>query len=189
MSDNLRSFKCIDLPEEVDEDAISQYFSQHGDVEDVKIEIAEDDTLVATVRMGRPEQALAMLEAGSHVISGVTIAMEEMETDDGEDTFMTVVAQGVNASIATFNLKGEDHTLGNTVRYMLNKNPNVEFAGYSIPHPYSNLLKIRVQTKLGEAAVESLKQSLRDLTDMTNHILDTFTQQVDQYQESNMDMS
>jgi len=34
------------------------------------------------------------------------------------------------ASEATFALAGEDHTLGNALRYMLNKNPEVVFAGY-----------------------------------------------------------
>lgn len=29
---------------------------------------------------------------------------------------------------ATFALQGEDHTMGNALRYMLNKNPHVSFA-------------------------------------------------------------
>lgn len=29
---------------------------------------------------------------------------------------------------ATFALQGEDHTMGNAIRYMLNKNPHVSFA-------------------------------------------------------------
>ena len=36
-------------------------------------------------------------------------------------------------SEATFALQGEDHTLGNALRFMLNKSPNVAFAARSLP--------------------------------------------------------
>lgn len=32
-----------------------------------------------------------------------------------------------------FQFVGEDHTLGNSLRYMLMKDPRVEFAGYTAP--------------------------------------------------------
>lgn len=47
---------------------------------------------------------------------------------------------------ATYSLAGEDHTLGNSLRFMLNKNPHVSFAGYSVPHPADELVNVRVQT-------------------------------------------
>ena len=55
---------------------------------------------------------------------------------------------------ATYSLAGEDHTLGNALRFMLNKNPHVAFAGYSVPHPADELVNVRVQTsgKLPSAA-------------------------------------
>lgn len=43
---------------------------------------------------------------------------------------MATAPAGQDAAEATFALAGEDHTLGNTLRYMLNKNPEVVFAGY-----------------------------------------------------------
>ena len=46
----------------------------------------------------------------------------------------------------TFTLKDEDHTMGNAVRYMLNKNPQVSLAGYSVPHPMEKSVNVRVQT-------------------------------------------
>ena len=40
-----------------------------------------------------------------------------------------------DAREACFALQGEDHTLGNALRYMLNKNPNVALA--VLPSPQS----------------------------------------------------
>lgn len=42
---------------------------------------------------------------------------------------------------------GEDHTLGNSFRYVLAKNRKVDFVGYSIPHPSEMKLNMRIQTK------------------------------------------
>jgi DNA-directed RNA polymerase subunit L len=35
----------------------------------------------------------------------------------------------------TFAIGNEDHTLGNALRHVLMQNADVEFAGYSVPHP------------------------------------------------------
>ena len=35
----------------------------------------------------------------------------------------------------TFVLHNEDHTLGNALRYMMLKDPDVDFCGYNVPHP------------------------------------------------------
>jgi len=47
---------------------------------------------------------------------------------------------------ATYSLQNEDHTLGNCLRYQLNKNPGVLVAGYSVPHPMERKVNVRVQT-------------------------------------------
>ena len=44
---------------------------------------------------------------------------------------------------ATFTLRDEDHTLGNALRFALNKNPHVAFCGYSVLHPSSTLVRTR----------------------------------------------
>ncbi|CAG8516475.1 8358_t:CDS:2 [Cetraspora pellucida] len=46
----------------------------------------------------------------------------------------------------TFSINGEDHTLGNALRYVITLNPEVEYCGYSIPHPSEDKLNIRIQT-------------------------------------------
>ena len=47
----------------------------------------------------------------------------------------------------TYTFQNEDHTLGNILRYMLMKDPNTLFCGYSIPHPSEDIMNIRLQTK------------------------------------------
>ena len=69
-----------------------------------------------------------------------------------------------------FQFKGEDHTLGNAARYMLCKNPDVEFAGYTIPHPSEPHMNIRVQTNGSKPAVESFSDSLHMLVKAYDHI-------------------
>lgn len=58
----------------------------------------------------------------------------------------------------TFQIHDEDHTLGNALRYIImkkfvnlylagvNDSPDVEFCGYSIPHPSEPKLNLRIQT-------------------------------------------
>ena len=46
----------------------------------------------------------------------------------------------------TYSFTGEDHTLGNLLRYALMKDPETLFSGYSVPHPSEDLMNIRLQT-------------------------------------------
>ncbi|KAK7503887.1 hypothetical protein BaRGS_00005010, partial [Batillaria attramentaria] len=80
----------------------------------------------------------------------------------------------------TFVLHDEDHTLGNSLRYIIMKNPEVEFCGYSVPHPSENKINLRIQTR-GPPAVEVLKKGLRDLNDVCSHVLSTFQAAVQDY--------
>ena len=52
------------------------------------------------------------------------------------------------ANAGTFIVQKEDHTLGNTVRMQLHRDPNVVFAGYQVPHPSDNrvIVKVRAAT-------------------------------------------
>ena len=47
----------------------------------------------------------------------------------------------------TYSFLNEDHTLGNILRYILMKDPNTSFCGYSIPHPSEDLMNLRLQTR------------------------------------------
>lgn len=59
---------------------------------------------------------------------------------------------------ATFVIVNEDHTLGNCIRYCLTCNPEVSFAGYSIPHPAETKLNLRIQS-FTQPATECLLQA------------------------------
>ena len=85
---------------------------------------------------------------------------------------MEVDAAG-DVSSATFTLHNEDHTMGNTLRYMLNKMPEVSFVGYSVPHPAEPKMNIRLQT-VGPPATEVLHTALGTVYAVGEHVLSTF---------------
>ncbi|OEL30020.1 hypothetical protein BAE44_0008960 [Dichanthelium oligosanthes] len=82
-----------------------------------------------------------------------------------------------DSSASTFSIMEEDHTLANSVRFVLNQDPRVSFCGYSIPHPAENKVNIRVQTT-GDPAKDVLKDALQDLMVMCQHIRGTFDTRV-----------
>ena len=42
--------------------------------------------------------------------------------------------------------RDEDHTLGNALRHVLMQNDEVDFCGYSVPHPSEPKMNLRLQT-------------------------------------------
>ena len=72
------------------------------------------------------------------------MAVEEPE--QGASNNITINQKVGDRTCATYNFKGEDHTLGNLLRFSLVKNPDVEFCGYSITHPSENEMNLRLQT-------------------------------------------
>jgi len=76
---------------------------------------------------------------------------------------------GTDETCATFVFTDEDHTLGNSLRYVLSRNPDVSFVGYSIPHPSEPKLNMRLQTRKGPA-IDMLRWGLKTLSEMCDHI-------------------
>ncbi|BAF29370.1 uncharacterized protein [Oryza sativa Japonica Group] len=89
-----------------------------------------------------------------------------------------------DSTASTFSIVEEDHTLANSVRFVLNQDPRVAFCGYSIPHPADNKVNIRVQTT-GDPAKDVLKDSLQDLMVMCQHVRGTFDTAVTQFRQNN----
>lgn len=85
-----------------------------------------------------------------------------------------------NPSSSTFSFSEEDHTLGNSLRYVLNHDPRVEFCGYSVPHPSENRINVRIQTT-GDPAKDVLKDALHDLMLMCQHVRSTFEREVEDF--------
>mmetsp|Transcript_44327 Transcript_44327/g.107140 ORF Transcript_44327/g.107140 Transcript_44327/m.107140 type:complete len:144 (+) Transcript_44327:50-481(+) len=73
----------------------------------------------------------------------------------------------------TFAIGNEDHTLGNALRHVLIKDPRVEFAGYSVPHPAEAIVQIRVQTseESSTTAVQALQESCETLDEQCQFVL------------------
>ncbi|KAI8809620.1 DNA-directed RNA polymerase [Cladochytrium replicatum] len=78
----------------------------------------------------------------------------------------------------TFVLKEEDHTLGNPLRYILMKNPQVTFCGYSIPHPSEAKIHLRIQTDGTITAYQALHKGLDDLMELCNYVVHTFKESI-----------
>ncbi|KAF2238644.1 RBP11-like subunits of RNA polymerase [Viridothelium virens] len=75
---------------------------------------------------------------------------------------------------ASFEFLHEDHTLGNALRHVIMKNPAVELAGYTIPHPSESKMHLRIQMYDGASAYDALEQGIDDLDDMCDEILKKF---------------
>merc|ERR1711900_93885 len=84
------------------------------------------------------------------------------------------ILPGSSDTAASFEFKKEDHTLGNALRYIIMKNPDVEFCGYSIPHPSEALMNIRIRTYEGTTAVDALDKGLQDLMDLCDVVAAKF---------------
>ncbi|KIO26055.1 hypothetical protein M407DRAFT_243862 [Tulasnella calospora MUT 4182] len=69
-------------------------------------------------------------------------------------------------SAATYCIQEESHTLGNALRWMLMKDPRVEFCGYSVPHPSEPKIHVRIQMYDGVSSLDALLQALQNLDDL-----------------------
>ncbi|XP_070615829.1 DNA-directed RNA polymerases I and III subunit RPAC2-like [Erythrolamprus reginae] len=96
-----------------------------------------------------------------------------------------VRAEGSDKSCVTFVLNNEDHTLGNSLRYMIMKNPEVEFCGYSITHPSESKINFRIQSRGGRPAIDTFQKGLEDLMGVCQHVLSTFEASVEEYKAMN----
>ena len=99
--------------------------------------------------------------------------------DTNNDASTTRAAAGSNTSNsgvfeATYSLQNEDHTLGNCLRYQLNKNPGVALAGYSVPHPMERKVNVRVQTIQPLTADGAMREALLDVVSICEHVTETF---------------
>ncbi len=74
----------------------------------------------------------------------------------------------------TFTINAEDHTLANSLRYLMMKNPHVIFCGYTIPHPSEFKVNMRIQTNGQVTALDVLETGLNQLNHQCSHILSTF---------------
>lgn len=85
----------------------------------------------------------------------------------------------------TFVFFDEDHTLANSLRYLIMKNPDVIFCGYSLPHPSENKVNFRIQTKTNTTALKCLEKGLENLHQLCQHVYDTFDSEMNNFKNKN----
>lgn len=83
----------------------------------------------------------------------------------------------------TFVLHNEDHTLGNSLRYIIMKDPDVDYCGYSVPHPSEHKINLRIQTRT-KPAMDILEKALGQLQKVCDHVLDTFKCSVKEFKNN-----
>jgi len=93
-----------------------------------------------------------------------------------------LVLDGSTATAASYEFTNEDHTLGNALRNMIMKNPDVEFCGYSIPHPAEPKMHLRIQTYDGVLAQDVLMKGISDLKELCNIVLEKFETARDEFE-------
>lgn len=111
----------------------------------------------------------------------IDIHMEDQDQEQELDLEKIRLLPGASddGSAASFQIVDEDHTVGNALRYIIMKNLEVEFCGYSIPHPSENKLHIRIQTYGNISAVEALHQGLDSLSELCTVIEEKFSEKIE----------
>ncbi|KNC80587.1 hypothetical protein SARC_07058 [Sphaeroforma arctica JP610] len=84
-------------------------------------------------------------------------------------------------TVLVVKIEGEDHTLGNSLRWIIMKNPDTEFCGYVVPHPSDHNIQMHIQTKSGVSAVSVLRKGLSDLQELAQHTRETFEEAMTEY--------
>ncbi|KAI1920963.1 RNA polymerase subunit AC19 [Ophidiomyces ophidiicola] len=111
--------------------------------------------------------------------------------DGGEETGIRerpriTILPGSTETAASFEFEGEDHTLGNILRYTIMKNPEVEFCGYVLPHPSEFKMNLRIQTYDSTNVFEALHKGFDDLMNLCDVVTETFTAARDDFESTKM---
>lgn len=87
----------------------------------------------------------------------------------------------VKPNCRTFVFEKEGHTFGSVITHILQSYPEVEFAGYTVPHPADFQIFLRIQAKDGYDSVDILKKGIRELEGACDIITDKFNQAITEH--------
>lgn len=62
--------------------------------------------------------------------------------------------------------------------------PDVNFCGYTIPHPQENKMHFRIQAHRSVKAVDVLRRGLKDLEQVCDHTAETFEEAMTQFRNN-----
>jgi DNA-directed RNA polymerase I and III subunit RPAC2 len=133
---------------------------------------ASDDASMADVPMQQQQQpqAAAVADEEAEAAGGE----EDEEAEQAELDLQSVrILPGSTDKAASFEFLNEGHTLGNALRYIVMKNPDVEMCAYTIPHPSEAKMHVRIQTH-EKPAVDALQKGLRDIQDLCDVVAEEF---------------
>ncbi|KAI1761455.1 RBP11-like subunits of RNA polymerase [Hypoxylon sp. FL1150] len=99
---------------------------------------------------------------------------DPVEEEEEEEPQRVRILPGSSETAASFEFLKEGHTLGNALRYIIMKNPDVEFCAYAIPHPSEEKMNVRIQTYDTTTAAAALAKGLQDLEDLCDVVSDEF---------------
>ncbi|KAH6654327.1 DNA-directed RNA polymerase [Truncatella angustata] len=137
-----------------------------------KAEASEDTNMEDIPTSAQPDQEQAQ-ETGDDMEEDTL--EEDGKAEEEEDVVQRVrILPGSSATAASFEFLEEGHTLGNALRYMVMKNPDVEFCAYSIPHPSEFKMNIRIQTYDTTTATAALAKGLKDMEDLCDIVEEKF---------------
>lgn len=106
---------------------------------------------------------------------------EKYEPHEVTQTFIVLPGETVYSS--TFIFGNEDHTLGNCLRHILMQQPETDFCGYSVPHPYEPKMNVRLQTHphCNKSSSQVLYQGLEQLHQCSGILQNTFQDAIAEY--------
>lgn len=61
--------------------------------------------------------------------------------------------------------------------------PDVEFCGYTVPHPSENKMHFRIQANPKIKALDVLKRGLEDIEKVCDHTLETFEREMEEFMQ------
>lgn len=105
--------------------------------------------------------------------------------ESNKDVQKFAIMEGSDEQNATFVFGNEDHTLGNSLRHVLMQREEVDFCGYSVPHPYEPKMNLRLQVKEGYNVKEVLKSGLLDLQTLAEQIQADFDNAWGEFERKN----
>lgn len=74
----------------------------------------------------------------------------------------------------TFVFENEGHTLGNVLKSIICRYSDVQFCGYTVPHPAESIMHLRIQASKNVKAIDVLRRGLDDLEKVCDYTITTF---------------
>uniref|UniRef100_A0A2K5PN38 DNA-directed RNA polymerases I and III subunit RPAC2 n=1 Tax=Cebus imitator TaxID=2715852 RepID=A0A2K5PN38_CEBIM len=107
---------------------------------------------------------------------------EDQELERKISGLKTSMAEGERKTALEM-VQPEDHILGNSLLYMITKNPEAEFCGYTTTHPSGNKINLRIQTRGALPAVKTFQRVLNELMNVCQHVLNKFEASIKNYKD------